>query len=54
LLTADIQMTTSRLRPQTFAFVSPGTVALSDAALGFTKGALVRDPDGHAVMLAQK
>ena len=54
LLTGDIQMTTGRLRPRTFAFVSPGIVALGAPGLGFQKGALVRDPDGHAVMLAQK
>jgi catechol 2,3-dioxygenase-like lactoylglutathione lyase family enzyme len=54
LVTGDIHMTTSRLRPTTFAFVSPGVIALREPALGFQKGALVRDPDGHAVMLAQK
>src|SRR3989475_4352745 len=30
-------------------FVSPGSVALPDASLGFSKGLLARDPDGHAV-----
>ncbi|HET7218097.1 MAG TPA: VOC family protein [Vicinamibacterales bacterium] len=54
LLTADIKTTTLRLRPRTFAFVSPGIVALREPAFGFQTGALVRDPDGHAVMLAQK
>ncbi len=42
-----------RLRRGTFAFVSPGVVALSDAALGFAGGALLRDPDGHAIMLVE-
>jgi len=32
-------------------FVSPGPVAVSDGRLGFRHGALVRDPDGHAVLL---
>jgi catechol 2,3-dioxygenase-like lactoylglutathione lyase family enzyme len=32
-------------------FVSPGPVALPDAALGFRRGVLVRDPDGHALQL---
>jgi catechol 2,3-dioxygenase-like lactoylglutathione lyase family enzyme len=54
LLTRDIQTSTARLLPRTFAFVSPGVVAMSDGSLGFRKGALVRDPDGHAVMLAEK
>jgi hypothetical protein len=32
-------------------FVSPGTLALADGALGFHQGMLVRDPDGHALQL---
>ncbi len=32
-------------------WVSPGVVGLEDARLGFARGALVRDPDGHAVLL---
>jgi catechol 2,3-dioxygenase-like lactoylglutathione lyase family enzyme len=54
LLTPDIQMTTDRLRPGTFALISPGVIALHKAPLGFRRGALMRDPDGHTVMLAQK
>jgi len=34
-------------------FVSPGDVTLSDRALGFGQGLLVRDPDGHAVQVVQ-
>jgi catechol 2,3-dioxygenase-like lactoylglutathione lyase family enzyme len=34
-------------------FVSPGDVSLPDASLGFTKGLLVRDPDGHAMRVVQ-
>ena len=33
--------------------VSPGVVELPDTALGFARGALVRDPDGHAVLLVE-
>lgn len=56
LLTKDIQslMMELKLRPGTFGFVSPGAVAVPDGALGLTTGALVRDPDGHAIMLAQR
>jgi catechol 2,3-dioxygenase-like lactoylglutathione lyase family enzyme len=54
LVTRDADNASQRLRPGAFAFVSPGVVALATAALGFSKGALVRDPDGHAVMLVQK
>jgi catechol 2,3-dioxygenase-like lactoylglutathione lyase family enzyme len=32
-------------------FVSPGLVTLSDEALGFSRGVVVRDPDGHAIQL---
>jgi hypothetical protein len=34
--------------------VSPGTVALGDVRLGFEKGLLVRDPDGHAVRIVER
>jgi catechol 2,3-dioxygenase-like lactoylglutathione lyase family enzyme len=54
LLATDALKATQRLTPGAFAFVSPGVVALDDVTLGFTRGALVRDPDGHAVMLVQK
>lgn len=32
-------------------FVSPGLVNLPDALLGFTRGLMLRDPDGHALRL---
>ena len=35
-------------------FVSPGVTTLPDKALGFSKGFLIRDPDGHAVQLIEK
>jgi hypothetical protein len=35
------------------SFVSPGTVAMPHAKLGFNRALLVRDPDGHAVQLAE-
>ena len=37
------------LRSQSVPFVSPGLVAVPGDTLGFTRGALVRDPDGHAM-----
>jgi hypothetical protein len=33
--------------------VSRGEVTLPDLALGFSRGALLRDPDGHAVELVE-
>jgi catechol 2,3-dioxygenase-like lactoylglutathione lyase family enzyme len=35
-------------------FVSPGLVTLPERTLGFSKGFLVRDPDGHALQLVEK
>lgn len=40
-----------RFRP---TFVSPGAVLFGKPALGFRKGSLIRDPDGHAVRLVEK
>ena len=34
--------------------VSPGVIALPDAALGFGRGLLIRDPDGHALQLIER
>lgn len=42
------------LRAGKAAFVSPGVIAMPDGKLGFGKGVLVRDPDGHAVQLVEK
>ena len=35
-------------------FVSPGAVGLPDASLGFRRGLLVRDRDGHALRLVER
>ena len=37
-----------------FRFVSPGAVSIGDRTLGFSKGLLVRDPDGHVMVLIEK
>jgi catechol 2,3-dioxygenase-like lactoylglutathione lyase family enzyme len=37
-----------------YSFVSPGVVTFEAAQLGFSKGLLVRDPDGHVMELVQK
>jgi len=54
MITGRAEATARRLIAGTFAFVSPGVVALSESRIGFRTGALVRDPDGHAIMLAEK
>jgi catechol 2,3-dioxygenase-like lactoylglutathione lyase family enzyme len=42
------------LRLRVFSLVSPATVALPSPSLGFGRGVLVRDPDGHAMRLVSK
>jgi hypothetical protein len=37
-----------------FRFVSPGVVTIGDGRLGFSKGLLARDPDGHVMALVEK
>jgi catechol 2,3-dioxygenase-like lactoylglutathione lyase family enzyme len=54
LVSRDIGSTMRRLAAGTFAFVSPGAVVLQDGKMDLRKGALLRDPDGHAVMLMEK
>jgi catechol 2,3-dioxygenase-like lactoylglutathione lyase family enzyme len=49
-----VEGTLARLLGGTFAFVSPGLVKVPDSLGGFSTGVLVRDPDGHRVMLVQK
>ena len=43
-----------RLLAEDSRFVSPGVVTLSDKSLGFSKGLLARDPDGHVMALVEK
>ncbi len=53
VLVPDAQAAAQVVRRGKFRFISPGPVDLPDAALGFRRGFLVRDPDGHAVQLVQ-
>ncbi len=48
---ADAAYATLRAGRRTI--VSPTPIAVPDGKLGFTRGLLVRDPDGHALMLEQ-
>ncbi|MEZ5398425.1 MAG: VOC family protein [Bryobacteraceae bacterium] len=52
--TGEAASTAERLRDQKAAFVSSGVVEMPDARAGFRKSVLVRDPDGHAVMVAEE
>lgn len=54
LVTDEIEPTAARLRAGGFSLISPGVVQFSAPALGFRRGLLVRDPDGHAMQLIEK
>jgi catechol 2,3-dioxygenase-like lactoylglutathione lyase family enzyme len=49
LLAASVDDAVGQLPAYGVPFVSPGLVAVPGDALGFQRGALVRDPDGHAM-----
>ncbi len=49
----DVAAAERALRAARAPFVSPGTTGLPDGALGFSKGLLVRDPDGHVMEVVQ-
>ena len=51
LIAHDLEATAHQVRAGMFPLVSPGIVTLADSQLGFTKGILVRDPDGHVMQL---
>src|SRR6188474_937290 len=43
-----------RLLAENSRLVSPGVVTLSEKSLGFSKGLLTRDPDGHVMALIER
>jgi catechol 2,3-dioxygenase-like lactoylglutathione lyase family enzyme len=45
--------TAETLFAQRVPFVSPGVIAVDPRRYGFSKALMIRDPDGHAVMLAE-
>ncbi|MGD8446817.1 MAG: VOC family protein [Desulfobacterales bacterium] len=51
MTTANLDETFNVLRDGKTTFVSNGGVALPNKSLGFSKGLLIRDPDGHALLL---
>lgn len=50
VVVSDIEVAAATLRG-TAQFVSSGVASIPDRSLGFTKGFLVRDPDGHVIQL---
>jgi catechol 2,3-dioxygenase-like lactoylglutathione lyase family enzyme len=51
LLARDLDAAARQVRAGHFPWVSSGVVTLPGDALGFAKGLLVRDPDGHVMQL---
>jgi catechol 2,3-dioxygenase-like lactoylglutathione lyase family enzyme len=49
----DLRAAAAAVRRGRFRLVSPGPVELPDTVLGFRRGVMVRDPDGHAVQLVE-
>jgi catechol 2,3-dioxygenase-like lactoylglutathione lyase family enzyme len=54
LAVPSVEAVVQAVRQGSYDFVSPGAVTLPDRSLGFKKGVLVRDPDGHAIQLIEK
>jgi catechol 2,3-dioxygenase-like lactoylglutathione lyase family enzyme len=54
LATRDVERAASELRAAKVRFVSSGAVALLEGKLGFRRGVLVRDPDGHVLQLFEE
>lgn len=54
LTTENVDAVAQIVREGHYRLVSPGAIALPEPALGFTEGLIARDPDGHALRLAQR
>jgi catechol 2,3-dioxygenase-like lactoylglutathione lyase family enzyme len=54
VLVRNADSAASALRRAGFRVLTPGPVQLPDTNLGFRRGLLVRDPDGHVIQLAER
>ena len=54
ITTDNIDLLAKKLRDANVGFVSSGVIIVPKENVGFSKGALVSDPDGHDVLLVQK
>src|SRR6266516_1010317 len=54
IATDEIDLLAKKLRDAHVSFVSSGVVMMPKDKVGYFKGALVSDPDGHSVLLIQK
>src|SRR5262249_15521724 len=50
----DAEAMAQAIRGSACSAQSPGVVTLPDRTLGFTKGLLIRDPDGHVIAVVQR
>jgi len=53
LVSHDAEAAGRAIRGSVCSALSPGVVTVTDRALGFTKGLLIKDPDGHALAVVQ-
>ena len=53
LVSQDAEAVAQVIRGSLCAMWSPGVLAPADGALGFAKGFLIRDPDGHSLAVVQ-
>ncbi len=54
LVVADADAAAQQLQLNSVKFISWGAISLPDNALGFRKGFLVRDPDGHVLRIVER
>ena len=54
LRAVDLDTAAKAIREEKYELVSPGVITLPNDRIGFSKGLMVRDPDGHAMMIIQK
>ena len=54
LSTSSANATKHAIKPGQYPYVSAGVIALPDATLGFNRGMMVRDPDGHALIFIER
>jgi catechol 2,3-dioxygenase-like lactoylglutathione lyase family enzyme len=54
LVSDDIEAAVRTLKEKHYQLISPGIVPLPKAEIGFHLAVIVRDPDGHSIVLAKK
>lgn len=54
IVTDDAEQAARTLAGASVGLISPGAADLPDGALGFKRGVLARDPDGHAIQVVEK